>query len=1062
MNEIFPVPMKYCLPLLTWFLLSIATFDAVSQISIDYPSSRAVFQRDKINNALVYIAGSYTKSVDRIEARLVPIKGGRDTGWTTIQSNPQGGFYSGNIPGTGGWYELQVRGIKGDQEVGSRTLSPVGIGEVFMVAGQSNGQGFINKFNFDYGAQGAADDRVNCINNFSNNNNVSYPIFSHLDAGSMIVPRGETAWSWGKLGDLLASRFDVPILFYNVAWEGTRVKSWRESINGTAPSPYIDGYYPPGMPYGNLRSVMQNFVPITGLRGVLWVQGEADNQFGTSPDVYFNELKTVIETSRNESGKNISWMVSLTSYTNRYGLDNDVVNGQRKAVNEISNVFQGPNTDLIQVPRTDIDGVHFHHEGLTELAQAFNTQLNDDYFSRSEPFQAASPLQVTLSCAGNNNVNLAVNNVGLSIISWSNGQSSSSIQVGNGTYRVTAKDARGNTLYSPEIRVTENIQPAQPVITLEGSNPVCIGNTATLISNTSENITWNTGSTDARLPVTTGGDYFVTSRNIYGCETASAKLSVAVVNSPLPAKPTIAASGPVTFCEGGEVSLQSNSAVTSVWSTGARTGSIAVKTSGEYTVRALDAVGCYSPVSDPVNVKVNPLPAKPLISLNGPDTFCAGGNVVLTSNYDAGNTWSNAAVTKTITVATSGSFTLKQTDLNGCQSTSDAVNIKVNPLPATPVITALRPTTFCLRDYTTLRSSEAYSYIWSNGATSRDLEIKAAGSFSIVAKDQNGCISPASPAVAVVVNPLPATPVITADGPTTFCADLSVNLQSTAAVGYLWSNGSPVQTLKVTTAGTYSVQTINEFQCYSDASNKITTKTLALPPAPTLQALGLTTFCSGDFVALKATKGSIFIWNTGAEQDTIHVTESGGYTARIKDAQGCFSPYAPEIAVDVKVTPTKPTIVQSGVFTLVEQNNISSGDHIWELNGIVLPENSDTLKAVQSGSYMVKNSITYSAILTCTSDFSDTFNFIVDTRNNGMVAYPNPSPDGRIIIETLQNVNNATVQVIDSRGTIHKTFSVEKFDSQHVFNISDLPAGIYFIRVVSVSFTATQKVIIAK
>ena len=309
---------------------------------------------------------------------------------------------------------------------------------------------------------------------------------------------------------------------------------------------------------------------------------------------------------------------------------------------------------------------------------------------------------------------------------------------------------------------------------------------------------------------------------------------------------------------------------------------------------------------------------------------------------------------------------------------------------------------------------------------------------------------------------MPATPVITADGPTTFCADLSVNLQSTTAVGYLWSNGSPAQTLKVTTAGIYSVQTINEFKCYSDPSNKITTTTLALPPAPTIAALGLTTFCSGDFVALQATKGNTFIWNNGVEQDTIHATESGSYTARVQDAKGCFSPYAPEIVVDVKVTPSAPTIRQSGVFTLVEENNVGNSDNVWKLNGTVLAVNNDTLKAVQTGSYEVNSSVIYSATLTCTSDFSEPFSFVADTHNNGMVAYPNPLPDGILIIETLLDVNNATVQVIDSRGTIHKTYSVAKFDRQQVFNISDLPAGLYFIRILSAAFNASQKVVMVK
>jgi len=1056
--------MKYCLPFFIWFISSLATLDAFGQIDISYPSSRAIFQRDRNNNAVIYIAGKYTKSVDRIEAKFTAMNGGENINWTPIQSNPQGGFYFGNLTVKGGWYELQVRGMKGDQQIGINTLSPVGVGEVFMIAGQSNAQGFQND-NFDYGSQRASDDRVNCVrynNDRSPIIDLPYPEFAHIESDAQIAPRGLSAWSWGKLGDLLASKLGVPILFYNAAWEGTLVRSWRESITGTAHSPYIDATYDPsGMPYTNMKSVLQNYVSITGIRSVLWIQGEADNQFNTPTDEYASDLKAVIDASRNDLGKNIPWMVALTSYINRDGIDNKTLEGQKKVINTVANIFTGPSTDGIQIPRTDPDGVHFHHEGLTRMAEAWNGQINDDFLSRSEPIAALSPLQVVASCAGNN-VNLVANNVGYTSIIWNSGQNSNSIQVGNGSYRATARNARGNIVYSPTIQVTEPIQPTQPTISLEGSNPVCLGNTATLVANTNENITWNNGSTSNRLSVTTGGDYFVTTKNIYGCEASSSRIAVSVLNSPLPETPVITASGPLTFCDGGEVSLQSNSKVTNIWSTGARTGSISVRNSGEFRVQALDNVGCYSVVSNPVTVKVNSLPAKPLVSLNGPSNFCAGGNVLLTSSYDNGNTWSNAAVSKTITVGASGIYSLKQTDSNGCVATSDPVTITVNALPATPVITSLRPTTFCLRDFTTLRSSEAYSYIWSNGSNNRQIDVRTAGNFSIAARDQNGCTSPASAVVTVVVNPLPATPVITADGPTVFCADLSVNLQSTTAAGFLWSNGSATQTLKVATTGTYSVQTINEFRCYSDPSNRITTQTLALPPSPIISALGLTTFCDGDFVVLQAIRGNTFIWNTGVQKDTIHVSESGAYSARVKDLQGCFSPYSPQIVVDVKVTPSAPVINKTGVYTLTAENNINAGDHIWRLNGTILEENSTTIKAVQSGSYDVNNSVIYSPTLTCFSEFSAPFAFIADPTNNGMVAYPNPLIGGPLTIETLQNITNATVQVIDSRGIIHKTFNVSKFDSQQVFNLSDLSSGLYFIRILSVSFNASQKVIIVK
>ncbi|QRR02571.1 sialate O-acetylesterase [Dyadobacter sandarakinus] len=1056
--------MKHYLPYCFWVVLSLTSLELFGQISVDYPSDRAVFQRDKNNSATIYIAGSYTKVVDKIEAKLNALNEGNSTGWITISDNPSGGLYSGSIDAAGGWYSLEVRGMKGGQVVASGQVGHVGIGEVFMIAGQSNGQGY-----YGYGGPGAQDDRVNTIdyNNVDppyQNDELPYPQFIHVNADSKISPRGKSAWCWGKLGDLLASRLKVPILFYNVAWYGTAVRAWRESINGIGYSVYSGVPIEPfGMPYNNLRMVLQRYTPITGLRGILWLQGEADNFTNTSPDSYAADLQAVIEAGRNESGKQIAWMVSLTSYDNLHGSDAGVLDGQRKVIRNVPAVFEGPNTDQIQIPRVDGDeGVHFRDYGLTQLGEAWNAKLNDQFFNNSEPYKGMSPLRVTSVCIGNGNIALNAGSGGLGSYQWTNGQTSSNIEVSNGTYRVSARDGRGNYIFSPEIRINDRILPDQPTISLQGSNPVCLGNTATLIASTSENVTWNTGSTNTDLQVTSGGDYFVTTRNAYGCQATSAKMSIQVLTSPLPEKPTIVASGAVTFCEGGQVSLQSNAQVTSIWSNGENNASIIVRNSGDYRVRAKDNLGCFSPESDPITVKVNPLPAKPVVSLNGPAIFCAGGIVTLTSNYQSGNIWSTEATSASIAVTQSGSFSLRQRDINGCESTSDPVSIQVNPLPAMPTISALRPTTFCERDYTTLRSSEAYVYLWSNGYNGREMEIRQTGDYTLSVRDQNGCVSPASPTVKVVANPLPPTPTISAEGPLVFCADLSVNLNASPAAGFLWSNGAATQTLKVTNAGTFSVQTINEFQCFSDPSNKITTQTLPLPPSPTVQALGVTTFCDGDLVILKADKGSYFYWNNGAEGDTIHVAQSGAYAAKVQDDKGCFSPYSKTIAVDVKPAPTVPVVRQTGAYTLVSENNLEAGTYTWKYNGAALTETSATIKAIRSGAYSVSNTIVYSPTLTCLSEFSKPYYFNADSHNPGFVTHPNPVISGDITIETVQDIPNAEILIIDSHGVIRKTFKIKKFDKAYTFDLSGISSGLYVIQLRSTALTASQKLVIAR
>lgn len=156
----------------------------------------------------------------------------------------------------------------------------------------------------------------------------------------------------------------------------------------------------------------------------------------------------------------------------------------------------------------------------------------------------------------------------------------------------------------------------------------------------------------------------------------------------IPAKPSITPGGATTFCAGGSVTLTASAGSSYLWSTGATTPSITVSTAGSYTVRVFDAIGCASPLSDATTVTVNAIPAKPTITPGGATTFCAGGSVTLTSSAGTSYLWSTGATTPSITVSTSGSYTVQVTDANSCPSPlSDATVVTVNPAPAAPVIT---------------------------------------------------------------------------------------------------------------------------------------------------------------------------------------------------------------------------------------------------------------------------------------------------------------------------------------------------------------------------------------
>jgi hypothetical protein len=80
------------------------------------------------------------------------------------------------------------------------------------------------------------------------------------------------------------------------------------------------------------------------------------------------------------------------------------------------------------------------------------------------------------------------------------------------------------------------------------------------------------------------------------------------------------------------------------------------------------------------SVTVNTVPSTPSIIAGGATTFCAGGNVVLTSSSSTSNTWSNGATSQSITVNSANSYTVTVGSI-GCSATSLPTAIVINPLP---------------------------------------------------------------------------------------------------------------------------------------------------------------------------------------------------------------------------------------------------------------------------------------------------------------------------------------------------------------------------------------------
>jgi hypothetical protein len=140
----------------------LCSFGLSAQINISYPVNRQVFQRNNSNEASISVLGNCSDKTEVVQVKLEPVIAGQGTliNWTNLDTKPTAGFYQGKVIAKGGWYTLKIRSLIGTSIKDSSILARVGVGENFIIAGQSNAQG-VNRRSEEIGA---ADDRVICAN----------------------------------------------------------------------------------------------------------------------------------------------------------------------------------------------------------------------------------------------------------------------------------------------------------------------------------------------------------------------------------------------------------------------------------------------------------------------------------------------------------------------------------------------------------------------------------------------------------------------------------------------------------------------------------------------------------------------------------------------------------------------------------------------------------------------------------------------------------------------------------------------------------------------------------
>jgi len=393
-------------------------------------------------------------------------------------------------------------------------------------------------------------------------------------------------------------------------------------------------------------------------------------------------------------------------------------------------------------------------------------------------------------CSGNS-VTLTAG--GASTYSWSTGALTNTILISPSS--TTSYSVTGTLSLCSNTAISTVSVVATPTISL-ASQTICAGQTATFTGVGATSYTWlpgsSTGTTFTIAPITTT---VITIKGANGTCTAQATATLTIGSGI-----TIAVNSP-TICSGQTATLTASGATTYSWSSGSTSGTITINptTTTIYTITGSSGI-CLGATTATVTVKPIPIIAfvspticscsQPTLNLSGVTSvtvFPVPLSIIGGTTIVCGSICSNTNYTVT------GS--------NGSCLTTSIIPVIVTP---TPTLTVNSPT-ICLGQTATLTVSGASTYLWSNGATTSNINLTPLTNTNYTVTGINGiCSSTAISSVSV------NTVTLTNFSLTIpLCANqiTLLNAGVSSATSFTWSNGPNTYTQNVSPSATttYSV-----------------------------------------------------------------------------------------------------------------------------------------------------------------------------------------------------------------------------------------------------------------
>ncbi len=280
--------------------------------------------------------------------------------WTSVIPTITGDtFQAAARVSAGGWYRLECRCRVDDNVLATGAVEPIGVGEVFVVAGQS----YATNCNDERLTVADPQQRVVAFDSAKQSwavANDPQPVFDGSDGGSI----------WPPLGDALAKEFGVPIGFANVAIGGSSSAQW--------------------LPEGNMLPRLINAGKTLGsFRAVLWQQGESDVITKNPTEGYIANINTIRDTSATAWGDSPPWLLAKSTHHPTVYNDPEGEGRIRAGIDELTKqpaFLPGPDTDTLTGDnRGDINSRrHFTGIGQRRAADMWLTSIRQELLTAKD------------------------------------------------------------------------------------------------------------------------------------------------------------------------------------------------------------------------------------------------------------------------------------------------------------------------------------------------------------------------------------------------------------------------------------------------------------------------------------------------------------------------------------------------------------------------------------------------------------------------------------------------------------------------------------------------------